>query len=194
MSSLNRQPTGANHHSKNHHSASARRVQIRAMQPTDVAAVVAVQAECYAPFFHEAAAVIATRLVQSPQTAWVAHDAEGVKAYLVAYRSTLGSVTPLNDDFAPDHQGECLYVHDLAVSPRLAGQGVSGQLLACAFDWARQHGLTQSGLVSVQQSQGFWQRLGYQAVSVQSDTAMQALGCYGEGACYMAQSLPFKAK
>lgn len=162
---------------------------IRLMQPTDLAAVMQVQAACYATGLHEAAAVIAARLAVSPQTAWVFEDAQGIGGYLVAYRSEIGAVAPFDQVFVPVEQGACLYVHDVAVSPRLAGQRVAQQVLAQAQCAAMAQGMCGSGLVSVQGSQAFWQRLGYQVLSplhmrLDARTALQS---YGVGAVYMTQ-------
>jgi predicted N-acetyltransferase YhbS len=162
---------------------------IRLMQPTDLAAVMQVQAACYATGLHEAATVVAARLAASPQTAWVVEDAQGIGAYLVAYRSEIGVITPFDQVFVPVEQGACLYVHDLAVSPHLAGQRVAQQVLAQAQCAAMAQGMCGSGLVSVQGSQGFWQRLGYEVLSPlhMCFDAQTALQSYGVDAVYMTQ-------
>ena len=60
---------------------------------------------------------------------------------------------------APD----TLYLHDMAVLPGMAGQGLARRLLQPLWEQAAAQGLRQSALVSVQGSEGYWQRHGYVA-------------------------------
>ncbi len=134
---------------------------IRLMTQDDVQQVLHIQAQCYRPLTLEGETTIRARLDSAPDSAWVAEDDAGVCAYLVAYRSMVGKVTPLDGLFAPAHAADSLYLHDLAVSPRVNGQGVGPALVACAWESAQEQGLTHSSLVSVQDSRAFWARLGY---------------------------------
>ena len=95
------------------------------MAEADMDAVLAVQAACYPPAMREAADVVRARLRASPDTVFVARDAQGVCAYLFAYPSRLGKVTPLGGRFSLPETPDTLYLHDLAVAPRAAGQGVA---------------------------------------------------------------------
>jgi predicted N-acetyltransferase YhbS len=52
-------------------------------------------------------------------------------------------------------------LHDLAVAPRAAGQGVARRLVARQHDDAAVRGLRHAALVSVQDSLAFWDSLGY---------------------------------
>ena len=54
---------------------------------------------------------------------------------------------------------------------------------------ARAEGLRHSALVSVQGSQGYWQRQGYAAQAVPDAHQRQHLASYGAGAVYMARTL-----
>jgi predicted N-acetyltransferase YhbS len=153
------------------------------MAESDLAAVLAVQAACYPPAMQEAAAVVRARLRASPATVLVARDADGVCAYLFAYPSRLGKVTPLGGDFALPAEPDTLYLHDLAVAPRAAGQGVARRLVDAML--ARADGLCHAALVSVQDSRRFWERLGYAPAA--GDPA--ALATYPADALYMTKRL-----
>jgi ribosomal protein S18 acetylase RimI-like enzyme len=135
--------------------------QIRSMTAADLPAVMQIQAQCYAPSLLESAAVIARRLHNNPQQCWVAEDTLGVCAYLFAYPSKLGSITPLDGDFPRHAAPDCLYLHDLAVANRAAGRGIGPQLVAHGLNHARDQALPWSALVSVQDSAGFWNRQGF---------------------------------
>jgi predicted N-acetyltransferase YhbS len=158
-------------------------MRIAPMAAADLEAVLAVQAACYPPAMQEAADVVLARLRASPDTVLVARDAAGVCGYLFAYPSRLGKVTPLGGRFTVAAQPDTLYLHDVAVAPRAAGQGVARRLVAALL--ARAGGLRHSALVSVQDSRAFWERLGYAEAT--GDAA--ALATYPAGALYMARAL-----
>jgi ribosomal protein S18 acetylase RimI-like enzyme len=112
------------------------------MTETDLHAVLAVQAACYPPSMQEPEAVVLERLRTAPATTLVACDGEGVCAYVFAYPSTRGRITPLHGGFAAAPDGDTLYVHDLAVHPRAHGQGLGRGGAGCAavLGSARLHG------------------------------------------------------
>jgi len=157
------------------------------MAEADLDAVLAVQAACYPPAMQEAADVVRARLRASPDTVLVARDADGVCAYLFAYPSRLGKVTALGGAFPVPQAPDTLYLHDLAVAPRAAGQGVARRLVDAML--ARAGGMRHSALVSVQESRRFWESLGYMAAA--GDAA--ALATYPGDALYMTKRLSARA-
>ena len=112
-----------------------------------------------------------------------------VLAYLAAYRSVLGKVTPLHGGFACASAADTLYLHDMAVAPERAGEGLASALLQAMLQQAQADGLRYSALVSVMGSQPYWQRKGYAALLPWSAREREALLSYGEDAQYMAQAL-----
>lgn len=119
------------------------------------------QRVCYGAGFVESAEVFARRLA-SPVNCSLALEREGrVVAYLAAYRSVLGKVTPLHGGFKAAPAPDTLYLHDMAVHPAYAGQGLVRALLAPLLQGARDQGLRHSALVAVQGAQGYWARHGY---------------------------------
>ncbi len=163
--------------------------QLRPMQERDIPAVLAIQEQCYAAEVLEEEAVIRSRLAACPQLAWVAEDARGVCGYLFAYRSRLGKVTPLDGEFQPHDEADCLYLHDLAVASRAAGRGIGPALVRHNLQQARSAKLRYSALVSVQDSAGFWSRLGYAAHDELEPRQADNLASYRIPAVYMVQSL-----
>lgn len=153
------------------------------MAEADLDAVLAVQAACYPPPMQEPADVVRARLRASPDTVLVARDADGVCAYLFAYPSRLGKVTPLGGDFAVPKEPDTLYLHDLAVAPRAAGQGVARRLVDAML--ARAGSLRHSALVSVQDSRPFWESLGYAVAAGDA----RALATYPTDAQYMTKRM-----
>ncbi len=163
----------------------------RPLAAHDLPGLLAVQRACYGPAFVEGAAVFARRLAHPAQCSLVLATPDGtVCAYLAAYGSRLGCVTPLQGDFAPAPHPDTLYLHDLAVAPACAGQGLAHTLLAHAFAAARAAGWAHTALVSVQDSAPYWARQGYAEQAVPDAAQRRHLHSYGDGARYMARALP----
>lgn len=160
------------------------------MTLSDLPAVLDIQRACYGEGFLEGADVIAQRLRSPANLSCVAAGAGAtVFAYLAAYRSRPGKLTPLHGDFEAVAQPDTLYLHDMAVVPSAKGQGLAQLLVEHLWALGRSEGLACTALVSVQGSQAFWARLGYQA-SVLADPVQQLhLDSYGTGASYMVRRL-----
>lgn len=160
------------------------------MEEADLHAVLAVQAACYPPEMQEAAEVVLARLRTAPGTVLVAGDAEGVCAYVFAYPSRLGAVTPLGAGFAPAADADTLYIHDLAVAPRALGQGLARRLLASLL--AASPALPGAALVAVQDSRRFWEGQGF-TVRDAGEEGARRLATYPDGALYMARGADRRA-
>ena len=147
--------------------------------------LLAVQAACYDAEFLEGAAVYVRRLANSAQCSLAVRGDDGVLlAYLAAYWSARGAVTPLHGDFAARDTPDTLYLHDLAVHPSHAGRGLAQALLGAAWQQARAEGMDHAALVSVQGTGAFWQRHGFAPA-----VADAALESYGAEAVYMTRAL-----
>ena len=163
---------------------SPRRAQ--ALQPAHVPELLALQAACYGGDLLEDAVVYVRRLNSAAQCGLAVCDERGMLlAYLAAYWSVRGAVTPLHGDFAVCAHPDTLYLHDLAVHRSHAGQGLAQTLLAAAWGQARARGVRHAALVSVQGTAGFWQRQGFMPASTTA-----TLTGYGAGALYMTRELP----
>jgi len=160
------------------------------MREEDLEAVLAVQAACYPPSMQEAPAVVLARLRAAPGSTLVALDAGGVCAYVFAYPSVLGKVTALHADFAPSHDGDTLYVHDLAVHPRAHGQGLGRRLAQALMIGARGRGLRHAALVAVLDARSFWESLGFAADALAGDReGAEILAAYPGPAAYMVRGI-----
>ncbi len=148
-----------------------------------------VQLACYGADFMESAALYAERLASPVQCSLVIVQGREVLAYLAAYRSVLGKVTPLHGGFACASPADTLYLHDMAVAPARAGEGLASALLQAMLQQAQGDGLRYSALVSVMGSQPYWQRKGYAPLLPWSAQERDAMLSYGGDAQYMAQTL-----
>ena len=132
------------------------------LRPADVADVMRVQAACYGAGFLEDAALYARRLSHPAHRSLGLRAASGhLLAYLAAYGSVQGQITPLHGEFAQHPAPDTLYLHDLAVRPDCAGQGLAQALLRAAAVQASECGLKHVALVSVQDTSAFWRRQGF---------------------------------
>lgn len=165
---------------------------VRPLQAHDVDSLLHVQTICYGDAFVESRAVFEQRLgcAHHCSIGVVQEGNDALQAYLAAYWSNPGKITPLDGHFTAPAPGEqVLYLHDMSVLPALAGQGVARHLLQHAMAQARLKGLCQAALVSVQGSQAYWERQGFCVCPV-IDTQQQIhLKTYGEGALYMTMAL-----
>ena len=160
--------------------------QIDRLTPADAAALLRVQAACYGLQLLESAALYARRLASPAQCCLGARDEDGaLLAYLAAYWSVQGAVTPLHGDFKLHAGADTLYLHDMAVLPTHAGRRLAQALLAAVWRAAATRGVRQAALVSVQGTAAFWRRHGFELAQAQPD-----LSSYGAGALYMTRRQP----
>lgn len=165
---------------------------VRPLDAHDVDSLLHVQTLCYGDDFQESRDVFAQRLACAHHCSiGVTHPGErALKAYVAAYWSNPGKITPLDGLFTPPDAGEqVLYLHDMSVLPELAGQGVARHLVQQLMQQARQRGLHQAALVSVQGSQSYWERQGFSVYPVRDARQSQHLETYGDGALYMTAAL-----
>ena len=161
----------------------------RALAPQDLPGLLAVQLACYGAGFVESAEVFARRLASPANCSLVLESGGQVCAYLAAYRSVHGKVTPLHGEFGAVPRPDTLYLHDMAVLPSHTGQGLARALLQPLWSEAAAQGLRYTALVSVQGSQAYWERQGYAAHALADALQRACLATYGDGALYMARRL-----
>lgn len=164
-------------------------IQLLTLAPQHLAGLLAVQLACYGAGFVEDSGVFARRIASPAGCSRVLVHGGKVLAYLAAYRSQLGKVTPLHGDFEVVAAPDALYLHDMAVHPSRAGQGLAQRLLDALTTLAHDERLPWAALVAVQGAQGYWERQGF-AVQPLDDAAQRArVAAYGADAVYMARRL-----
>jgi GNAT superfamily N-acetyltransferase len=163
---------------------------LRTLTAGDLPALLRIQLACYGPDFIESADVYARRLASAVNCSLACERDGRLLAYLAAYRTVQDKVTPLHGDFErPPRAPDTLYLHDMAVLPESAGQGLARSLLERLWEEGRALGLRQSALVSVQGTQDYWARHGYLPRPLHDGAERARLASYGAGAVYMARSL-----
>ena len=160
----------------------------RVMQRDDLASVIRIQAEAYIDEILESDEVILERFATVPDTSWVVEGKQGVCGYLVGYLSHHGYITPWGDTFSHKKNADHLYLHDLAISTNAAGFGLGPKLVRYALEQAQARALRGASLVSVQDSKGFWQKLGFSEYLQLMPAQKQHLDTYTGPAFYMTQN------
>lgn len=161
----------------------------RAMQLPDLADVIRIQSEAYADEILETGEVIAQRFAQTADTSWVVERCGEVCGYLVGYYATLGEVSPLGYGFSHKPAADTLYLHDLAISRSAIGYGLGPLIVNHALAQVPQNALAHAALVSVQNSKGFWEKLGFVAFEDLMQAQRQHLETYAGPAFYMVKPL-----
>ncbi|OJX34429.1 MAG: GNAT family N-acetyltransferase [Burkholderiales bacterium 68-12] len=163
--------------------------QVRPLAEEHLPALQQVQRACYGEGYIESTEVFARRLACTAQCSLVLELDGRVAGYLAACDVVQGWVAPLHGDFEALTPPDTLYLHDLAVLPELSGHGLAQRLLQTLWQGAQARGLQRSALVSVQGTQGFWQRQGYLAWTLQDPVQRERLVTYGRDAVYMQRRL-----
>ncbi len=161
---------------------------VRPLHPSDLAALMDIQRACYGAEYAESESVFARRLAHPLQCSLAVERKGVLLGYLAAYWSEAGKVTPLHGDFEPSAAPGVLYLHDTAVHPAHAGQGLAGRLLAPLWQQARRRGIQLACLVSVQGTQDYWRRHGFRAQALRDPQQRLRLTSYGEDALYMQRT------
>lgn len=169
-------------------SSAGRGWQIRRLALADLEGLMRVQEACYGLGYMESQEIYRARLASNAQRSLVAVQGDVVLGYLAAYHSNLGCITPLHGHFSASAEPDTLYLHDMAVSPECAGQGLASALFSAMLQEAQAWTPRYSALVSVQGSQGYWEHKGYTQYTSLTPEQANALRSYGEDAVYMTQA------
>jgi ribosomal protein S18 acetylase RimI-like enzyme len=156
---------------------------VKEIQLNDWSAILQIQADVYVDVAPEPEAVMKSKWLVSPTLCYVYKNTENtVLGYLLAHRWTSPTPPKLYQQTQPN-QGDILFVHDLALSPMAKGQGIGRLLVEQLLVSAKQQGLTRALLVSIQNTERFWQQFGFEVAPVGVSST------YGEGAVIMSRTL-----
>ena len=140
-----------------------------------------VQAQAYTDVLPEALNVLKSKWLASPEMCFVFKNSKNeTVGYLLAHSWNSDVPPKLFQELPSDAAGDILYLHDLAVSDHIRGQGVASQLFNKLLESAKTHGYKRILLVAVQKSESYWFKHGFREVP-------NAIVCrsYGEEALLM---------
>jgi ribosomal protein S18 acetylase RimI-like enzyme len=125
--------------------------------------ILQIQAEVYVDIEPESLATLRSKWQNSPECCSLCVTEQGVCAYLLAHAWHSESPPKLYQPAPASPQGDVLFIHDLAVSKRVAGMGVGTQMVSHLLNSAQARGFRDALLVAVQDSVPFWQKFGFQS-------------------------------
>ena len=133
----------------------------RAMTPDDLTGVMTLAARVH-PDYMEDLAVFEERLKLAPDGCFSLVRDKEVLGYLISHPWQGLVSPPLNTLLHTlPNQADSWYIHDLALSSTVRGQGFAQQALVLAEQTARRHNLHTLLLTSTCHAIGFWQKAGF---------------------------------
>lgn len=162
-------------------------MNIRQMLFSDMSAVWSVQCDCYQGVLEpESLASLEAKRSASPDSCFVAMDAGKVVGYLISVPWLFGQVPSLNDAVCHIPQdADCLYLHDMAISPKMAGMGMGKALFQAYQAQTSAMGFSKMALTAVGEAEGFWRKIGFKVKQIVLSEAKVA--DYGGQVTYMYQ-------
>ncbi len=154
---------------------------------TDIDAIYGIQCIVHAEY-PEAREVLLERLELCPAGCFVLEKGGVVSGYVLSHPWRRLSPPPIDTRLGAIPAGaDSWYLHDLALLPGTRGSGAGAKVATLIAERARRDGYQTLALVSVNGSQGFWERQGF---SVHQDEMLAAkLSGYGNEAVYMERDL-----
>ena len=167
--------------------ATDRSAHWRPASPEDIEAIDAIQRIVHADF-PEARAVLLERLDLCPAGCFVLEKRGEICGYVLSHPWRRLSPPPIDTRLeAIPADADIWYLHDLALLPGTRGSGAGASVAKLLAVEARRDGYRTMALVSVNGSQGFWERQGF---GVRMEEALGAkLSSYGGEAVYMERTL-----
>jgi ribosomal protein S18 acetylase RimI-like enzyme len=143
-------------------------IKVQPLHERNIHDVLRIQRVAYAENYLEDAPSFLAKIVASPTTSFGAWHGDDMVGYLIALARATEDGLDLNTSDVPTvpiSKARVMYIHDLAVQPEARGLGVADHLLKRLDDAARGSAVSQWHLVSVQGSQGFWEKRGFEVSS-----------------------------
>lgn len=163
-------------------------IVVRPLEPRDLSAALAIQAQSYPPFLCEGPEAFASRVALPASYCLAAEEDEALIGYLLAHGWTKEAPPPVGAVLQPAARNEVLFIHDLSVSARGRGRGVGRALVERALQRARDDGLLEAELIAVGGAAPYWRSLGFAEAS--TGPALRAkVGAYGPAARWMRRAL-----
>ncbi len=167
--------------------ATDRSAHLRPATRADIDTVYDIQCIVHADY-PETREVLLERLELCPAGCFVLEKGSVISGYVLSHPWCRFSPPPIDTKLGEiPVEANVWYLHDLALLPGTRGSGAGAKVAKLLAEQARQAGYQTLALVSVNGSQGFWERQGF---AVQMDEALVAkLSGYGSEAVYMEQDL-----
>lgn len=172
----------------NDHANGAQQIFIRPMQPEDLSDILQIQSACYTEVEPESCQSLLAKLRASPSTCFIASHRGEIIAYLIALPCRFNNPPSLNAlSCEVPADPDCLYLHDVAVSPSARGAGVARSLVENFFRQLGELKLARATLIAVQGSVPYWRQFGFESVKL-TGSLLAKIETYGIQVEYMQRS------
>lgn len=120
-----------------------------------------IQAQAHPPALHEESQVFASILREPAAVCLLARIDGEAAGYLLSYPSHLERTNFESGCFGANGSENVVYVHDVAVLPKFAGQGVAAALLQAALTAPEYARFSKFFGMAISTSISFWQKHGF---------------------------------
>jgi len=120
-----------------------------------------IQREAYSDVLPEEIDVLKSKWHASPDTCLIYSDNDkNVQGYILAH-PWANDVPPRLHEKTPATDSNKLFLHDLALARRARGAKIATQLVELLINKALENGFSEIRLVAIQNSNLFWEKLGF---------------------------------
>ncbi|WP_432472135.1 GNAT family N-acetyltransferase [Amphritea sp. HPY] len=160
-------------------------MNIQEIKETNWNNILEIQGEAYQEVGPEDLEVLKSKWAASPETCFVCLSNQGaVLGYLLAHPWNEVEPPKLFEPLPNIQGGECLYLHDMAISSQSKGQGIGRAMMIKLIEVVQRKGIIKISLVAVQGSESFWSLLDFREVQ-----GTEVCSSYGENAVLMKKVL-----
>ncbi len=135
--------------------------KIRNLNNEDLLGVMNLQKQVYSKDLQEEITVFIQILNVFPEGVFGVFERDKLAGYLFSHPYLLNQSKPLNSQLFLTGTENCLYLHDMAISPNYQGKGLTKQLFERFLLTAKNNGFETQCLVAVQNSAIFWGKFGF---------------------------------
>lgn len=139
--------------------------KVRNLNNEDILGVMSLQKRVYTNDLQEDITVFIEILNVFPEGVFGVFDGDNLAGYLFSHPYLLNQVKPLNCKLYLTGEENCLYLHDMAISPDYQGKGLTKQLFERFLFTSDKNGFESQCLVAVQNSAEFWGKFGFKRIS-----------------------------
>lgn len=134
-------------------------MNIRPITAEDWDTIMEIQLASFPPTTIESRETLQSMWIHSPGSCLIAASL----GYILSHPWIADDLPPTQAEIPGIPQNSTsLFIHDLAVSPKARGLGLAKTLVSAALGWARNQNLESASLIAVQNSQTFWQHMGFE--------------------------------
>jgi predicted acetyltransferase len=128
--------------------------------------VITLQKRAYTKDLQEDSNVFIQILNVFPEGVLGIFERDKLAGYLFSHPYLLNHIKPLNSQLYLTGEENCLYLHDMVISPDYQGKGLTKQLFERFLFTAENNDFNIQCLVAVQNSAEFWGKFGFKEVHV----------------------------